>query len=158
MSLGNSVQRSSGRVGVAVPGFRLGRLMSVAALTVAVAGCGPLSEDLGIHQVWVSHIAMPDSIVSTDTLVADLSGGTEVGDCLSLSHVAARLGWSGDYDMGRGTSVAWLWSATSLWHGRLPIRGSAAVHARVVLYHCQSARQFGDGGQPTGCRLTAVAA
>jgi hypothetical protein len=84
----------SAGVAVAAPGLRVGRLLSIAVLIVAGPGCwsctdvdGPLSEYLGIYQVRVSHIAMPDSIASTDTLVADLVGRTEVGDCLSLSHV-----------------------------------------------------------------------
>jgi len=112
VSLGNAVRRSSGAVGVAVLGFRLGRLMSVAALTVAVTGCGPLSEGLGIHQVWVSHIAMPDSIVSTDTLVADLSGGTEVGDCLSLSHVDVQRD-------SAGVAIT-IWAEVRQWLGSGP--------------------------------------
>jgi hypothetical protein len=82
---------------VAARKLRLGRVLSIVALTVAGQGCssstdadGPTSEYLGVFQVRVSYIEMPDSIAATDTLHAYLLGATDVGDCLSLSHVVSQ--------------------------------------------------------------------
>lgn len=75
----------------------LAMLLLLAALTVASLGCsssteadGSSSEYLGIYQVSVSFIEIPDSISTTDTLFAVLAGRTEVGDCLSLSHAEVQ--------------------------------------------------------------------
>jgi hypothetical protein len=89
-SLGGAVKRAFVGEPVAARVTRLGRLLLIAALTVTGPGCtdvnGPSSEYLGIYQVRVYSMDIPDVIETTDTLSAILVGRTEVGDCLSLSH------------------------------------------------------------------------
>lgn len=85
------------------------------AVLMLVAFCTstePLTEDLGIHQVCVSDVFAPDSISAADTLVAILSGTTEVGNCLGLSHV--------DVDRDSAHVQICMWAHARNWLGPGP--------------------------------------
>jgi hypothetical protein len=90
------------------------QLLSTAVL-VLVSSCAfnePLSEDLGIHQVWVSEVFVPDNISAADTLVAILIGSTEVGDCLTFSHA--------DVDRDSAQARISMWAHVRDWLGPGP--------------------------------------
>ncbi len=63
----------------------------LATVLITLGACStstePLYEDLGVHQVRVIEVSLPDSIPAADTLVAILIGRPDLGDCLTLSQV-----------------------------------------------------------------------
>jgi len=72
----------------------------------------PLTEYLGIHQVRVSEIQLPDSAARQDTLIAFLSGRPDTGDCFTLASV--------DVERDTVDVAITMWAEVRRWLGEGP--------------------------------------
>jgi hypothetical protein len=81
-----------------------------------LASCSPStephSEDLGIHQVRVISVVVPESLATTDTLHATLAGRPDVGNCFTFSRA--------DIDRDSARVELTLWAEARQWLGPGP--------------------------------------
>lgn len=127
---GGRTSRSFARARAALS-FRLDRLSTIVPLIAALAGCDPAPEYLGLLQVRVSAIDMPDSIAVSDTLVAYLNGRPDVGNCFGEGRADVQR------DLTK-VSIT-VWADASQYHGANP------PPCGVVSYRYEGAPPFTPG-------------